>query len=308
MNDFDVAIAGAGAAGLTAAVYTGRKALSTAVISPEVGGQTALSNHIENYPGVNAMPGVELMEQFRAGAVKFGAQIISARLTGFERTGKHFTLRLADGQQMTARALILTHGKVHRKLGVPGEDKFFGRGVSTCATCDGPLFKGKTVAIVGGGNAAVEAALELAVIAKRVYLIHRSAAFRADEISVAKLKTTPVELLLNTQVVEIKGDGFITGAAVRSADGTTRELPLQGIFIEIGWETDQALLDGKFRTNAADEIITDDRQRTSVPGVFAAGDITAVAYKQTVIAAGDGAVAALEAHRYLTSPGYRWDK
>lgn len=306
MTDYDVAIAGAGAAGLTAAIYTCRKALSTAVISPEVGGQTALSNHIENYPGVDAMPGTELMDKFRAGAVKFGAQIIANRLTGIERTDGHLTLRLADGSSLTARALILTHGKVHRKLGVPGEDKFFGRGVSTCATCDGPLFKGKNVAIVGGGNSAVEAALELNVIAKKVYLIHRSEHFRADEITVAKLKTTPVELLLNTQVVEITGDGLINGVVVRSADGSTRTLEIQGLFTEIGWETDKALLNGRFRVNSADELITDERQRTNVEGVFAAGDITGVPYKQTVIAAGDGATAALEAHRYLTSPGYRW--
>jgi alkyl hydroperoxide reductase subunit F len=290
---------------LTAAIYCRRKQLQTAIVSPAVGGATALSNWVENYPGVKPMSGMELMGQFKAGAVSLDAALVAAQVTAI-RVGSPFRLELNTNGHISARAIIVSCGKVPRRLGVPGEDKFFGRGVSTCATCDGPLFKGKTVAIVGGGNAAVEAALELSAIAKKTYLVHRRESFRADEITVSKLGQTPVELLLNHEVVKITGEKFITAATIRRVDtAALRELEIDGLFLEIGADADAALV-APFRRNAQNEIIVDDRQRTNVRGAFAAGDVTTVAYKQTVISAGAGATAALEAHRFLTSPDYRW--
>lgn len=302
---YDVVIIGGGAAGLTAALYTRRKQLSTAIVSPAVGGATALSNWVENYPGAKPMPGLELMEQFKASALALGVSLIASPATAI-RVGQPFPVALESGQTLRGRTVIVSCGKIPRRLGVPGEDQFFGRGVSTCATCDGPLFKGKTVAVVGGGNAAVEAALELSKIAKKTYLVHRRQAFRADEITVALLKDTPVHLLLNSAVVKISGGQFITAATIRNLQTEKDyDLPMDGLFLEIGADTDPQLTT-PFRRNVHNEIIVDDRQRTNVPGVFAAGDVTNVAYKQTVISAGAGATAALEAHRYLTSPDYQW--
>lgn len=301
---FDVLIIGGGAAGLTAAVYSRRKELKTAILSPETGGATALSNWVENYPGTAPMPGVELMERFSAAARALATTFFTAKVTAIA-PGKTFTVTLSDGTAVSGQALLVAAGKVPRRLGVPGEDKFFGRGVSTCATCDGPLFKGKTVAVVGGGNAALEAALELNEIATKTYLIHRGETFRADEITIAKLAATSIEILRSHVVTEIKGDKFITAVSVRDLAGRVRDLAVGGLFLEIGADTDPAIV-APFALNAQQEIIVDDRQRTNVPGAFAAGDVTNVAYKQTVISAGDGATAALEAHRFLTSPAYQW--
>ena len=301
---YDVIIIGAGAAGLTAAIYSMRKQLQSIVVSPETGGATALSNWVENYPGAKAMPGLELMEQFKAQVTALGTPLVATKVKGIT-PGATFRVALENGETISGRALIITAGKVPRRLNVPGENKFFRRGVSTCATCDGPLFKGKPIAIVGGGNAAVEAALELAEIAKTVYLIHRRDTFRADEITVAKLKASAVQLVPNSEVTAVHGEQFVNGVTVRDQAGATRELAVNGLFLEIGSDTDPALV-ALFATNDAHEILVDARQRTNIPGAFAAGDVTDVAYKQTVISAGDGALAALEAHRFLTVPGYRW--
>ena len=302
---YDVLVIGGCAAGLTAAIYARRKELTVAVISPETGGATALSNWIENYPGSPPMAGLKLMEQFRTSAQQLGTEVVLSRVTAIE-TGETFTLTLDDRTWRRGRTLIVTSGKIPRRLNVPGENRFFGRGVSTCATCDGPLFKGKVVAVVGGGNAAVEAALELGAIARHVSLIHRRDRFRADEVTVAKLQRTGVERILNSEVIAVMGKPHLTGVRGRHAGGKVTTLPLQGVFLEIGADTDAALLSPVFAHNAQNEIIVDDRQRTSVRGAFAAGDVTNVAFKQTVISAGDGATAALEAHRFLTLPGYQW--
>lgn len=301
---YDVLIIGGGAAGLSAAIYARRKQLKTAVVSQEIGGATTLSNWIENYPGAKPMPGIQLMEQFQTSARELGTDFITAKVTHIT-PGEIFTLKLDNETALQGRTVIVAGGKKPRRLNVPGESTFFGRGVSTCATCDAPLYKGKTVAIVGGGNAAVEAALELSEIAKATYLIHRRNEFRADEITVAKLKASPVQLVLESQVTEIIGDQFVRAVRVRDAAGKTREFAVDGIFLEIGADTDPAIV-APFSQTSDREIITDSRQRTNVPGAFAAGDVSDVAYKQTVISAGAGALAALEAHRYLTYPSYQW--
>jgi thioredoxin reductase (NADPH) len=208
---YDVIIIGAGAAGLTAAVYTCRKKLKTAILSMDIGGQTNLTSHIENYPGTGPMHGIELMQRFQNEAIGFGAEIIMGKANKVDKTENGFKIGLANGEEYECKALILAYGKVPKSLGIEGEEKFFGRGVSTCVTCDAPLYKNRDVVVIGGGNSAVEGALELATIAKKVYIIHRRDSFRADEITVEKLKSnSAIELVLNSIPTKLSGKKTLT--------------------------------------------------------------------------------------------------
>ncbi len=298
----DVIIIGAGAAGLTAAIYTCRKKLKTAIISIDVGGQTNLTSHIENYPGTGAMHGIELMQRFQKEAIGFGAELIMGKANKVEKTDNGFKVGLANDEEYECKALILAYGKVPRSLGIEGEERFMGRGVSTCVTCDAPLYKNRHVAVIGGGNSAVEGALELATIAGKVYLIHRRDSFRADEVTVEKLKNAKnIELVLDSMPLKILGDKNVEGISVENIKTKEKKgLKVEGIFIEIGYIVDTSFVRHLVKVNEKKEIIVDDRGNTSCPGIFAAGDITPVLYKQTVIAAGDGSKAALECYRWLT--------
>ena len=299
---YDVIIVGAGAAGLTAAIYTCRKKLKTAIISIDVGGQTNLTSHIENYPGTGPMHGIELMQRFQNEAIGFGAELIMGKANKVDKTEKSFKIGLANGEEYECKALILAYGKVPRSLGIEGEDKFMGRGVTTCVTCDAPLYKNRDAVVIGGGNSAVEGALELATIARNVYLVHRRDVFRADEITVEKLKEqNNIELLLNSAVVKIIGNKNVESVEVENIMTKEKKfLKVDGVFIEIGYVVDTSFVQHLVKVNDKKEIIVDERGNTSHPGIFAAGDITPVPYKQTVIAAGDGSKAALECYRWLT--------
>jgi len=302
MSDYDVVIVGAGAAGLTAAIYTCRKKLKTVIVSVDVGGQTNLTNHIENYPGTGPMTGPELMQRFQNEAIGFGAEIIMGKANKVDKTEKGFKICLANGEEYECKALILAYGKVPRSLGIENEEKFFGRGVSTCVTCDAPLYKNRETLVIGGGNSAVEGALELATIAKKVYLLHRRDTFRADEITVEKLKRhSNIELVLNSVGTKVIGEKNVDGMEVENiVTKERRTLKVDGIFIEIGYVVDTSFVSHLVKVNDKKEIIVDERGNTSHPGIFAAGDITPVPYKQTVIAAGEGSKAALECYRWLT--------
>jgi len=299
---YDVIIVGAGAAGLTAAIYTCRKKLKTAIISIDVGGQTNLTSHIENYPGTGPMHGVELMQRFQNEAIGFGAELIMGKVNKVDKIDNGFKVGLANGEEYECKALILAYGKVPRSLGIEGEEKFLGRGVSTCVTCDLPLYKNRDVVIIGGGNSAVEGALESATLAKKVYLVHRRDTFRADEITVEKLKNSKnIELVLNSLPTKVIGDKNVDGLEVENIiTKEKRTLKVDGIFIEIGYIVDTSFVQHLVKVNDKKEIIVDERCNTSHPGIFAAGDITPVLYKQTVIAAGEGSKAALECYRWLT--------
>jgi thioredoxin-disulfide reductase len=300
-NEYDVIIIGGGAAGITAAIYTCRKKLKTAVITIDVGGQTLLTNHIENYPGFKVVSGPELMAKFQEQAIGFGAKFIMGEVVKIKKIGNSFNIKLGNSEKYKCKSIILASGKTARKLGVPGEDKFIGRGVSTCATCDAPLFKDKEVAVVGGGNSAFEAAELLEKYATKVYLIHRREEFRADEITVEKVKKMKkVEIITNSTAREIKGDKFVKGLVIENLKtGEKRELKVGGIFIEIGYELKTEWVKDLVRRNKFGEIKIDNRCRTSQPGIFAVGDISSVPYKQIVISAGEGAKAALEAYKYI---------
>jgi len=246
------------------------------------------------------------MKKFQEQAVSFGAEIIYGKVVRIDKIeegdSRKFAIEMANGDKHEAKALVLAFGKVPRSLGIPGEEKFLGRGVSTCVTCDAPFYKGKTVAVIGGGNSAVEGAIELSEIAKKVYLIHRREEFRADEITVKKVKGLEnVELVLDTVLKEIRGDKIISSVVAENVKtGETREIELDGVFIEIGYVVDTKLVESLVELNERKEILVNERCATSCAGIFAAGDVTNTPFKQTVISAGEGAKAGLEAHRYIT--------
>jgi len=302
MKEYDVVIIGAGAAGMTAAMYTCRKQLKTVMLSVDVGGQTNMTSHIENYPGTDAQPGPKLMDKFREQAQGFGAELVMGKVTKIEKTDGKFKITTGDGTEYIARAVILANGKVPRSMGIPGEEEFLGKGLSTCTTCDAPLYKDKNTAVIGGGNSAVEAAIELASIAKKVYLVHRRDQFRADEVTVNKLKALEnVELILNYKPAEITGDKFVTGLKVEEVNsGEKKNFAVDGVFQEIGYVADTSMIKGLVDLSEKNEIIIDTNCNTSCPGIFAAGDVTTVPYKQTVISAGEGAKAALECYKWLS--------
>lgn len=299
---YDTVIIGAGAAGLSAAIYAARRAMKTLLLSVDIGGQTATTPAIENYPGFESIDGLELMMKFKEQAEKSGSEVKLEEVQAVERKPDGtFTVRTASNTYDT-QTVIFTHGLKHRHLGVPGEDSFSGKGVSYCATCDAPLFKKKVTAVVGGGSAAVDAAILLAKLCPKVYLIHRKEKFRAEEVLLERLKTHEnIELHLNRVVKEIKGEQTVKSVVIANVkDSTkTRELEIAGLFVEIGFEVDDRLMAGLVELTEQKAIKISRECETSVPGIFAAGDVTTVKYKQTVIAAGEGATAALQAYAYL---------
>jgi len=298
---YDLVIVGAGAAGLTAAIYAGRKKLKSVLITgPNIGGETNTTNDIQNYPGYEG-PGPELMKKFWASAKKWGCEVQESMVSKISKP-KDFVVELSDGKKLESKAVILCYGRERRKLNIPGEDKFFGRGLSTCTTCDAPLFPNKETVVIGGGNSALEGALELSRIAKKVYLVHRRGEFRADEVTVEKArKDSKIEIITNNSPVQIVGDKFVKALVIEDVNTKKRrELSVQGIFSEIGWETHTAMVEGLVELNAVGEIKVDELCRTKTAGLYACGDLTFVPYKQTVISAGMGAVATLDAYRYVS--------
>jgi thioredoxin-disulfide reductase len=299
---YDTIIIGAGPAGLAAAIYCGRKKLKTAIMTLDIGGQGNLTSHIENYPGALPQSGMELMDIFKTQVDKFGVEFIFGKVMEINKVENHFTAILANKEKYDAKTIILTYGKVPRKLGIPGEDEFFGRGVSTCAICDAPLFKDKVAAVVGGGNSALEAAMDLTAHAKKVYLIHRRDEFRGDEITVEKVKTNPkIELVLDSVPAEVKGDKFVKSVIVENLKTKEKnELEIDGLFLEIGYVVDSSMVKDLVKINERNEVVTNSVGETSCAGIFAAGDVTNTPFKQAIIAAGDGARAALQTYGYLT--------
>ncbi len=300
---YDVLVIGAGAAGLTAAIYTARKKLKTLVVGVDVGGQMNLTSHIENYPGTPAMTGPALMKLFQEQAVQFGAELVIGKIAKVEKGANWgFVSTMTNGEKIESKTVILAFGLVPNMLEVPGEDQFFGKGVSTCVTCDGPLYKGRAVAIVGGGNSAVEGLLEVANYCTKVYSIHRRDKYTADPVTLERLqKAQNVEFVKNTVVVEIKGDLGIKSIVVEDlATKQKREIPVQAVFVQIGHKADTSLVKSLVQLSPKNEVAIDDRCRTNIEGVFAAGDCTTIAFKQTVISAGEGAKAGLECARFLS--------
>jgi thioredoxin-disulfide reductase len=297
---YDIIIIGGGPAGLTAGLYASRRTLKTLIITKDLGGQASLSHEIENYPGVGVIDGISLMNKFSEQAKSFGCQIEFQEVKKVSQPGNNFIVE-TEKQKFEAQALILAFGLQPRDLAVKGEKEHVGRGVSYCATCDGPLFKNKTVAVIGGGNSALEAAEYLAKIAAKVYLIHRREQFRGEEVVLEQVKNDKkVEMVSSSEVVEIKGSQFVESIVIKNnGHSELKEIKVNGVFVEIGYSAKTEFIKDLVKVNEAGEIITDKNTVTSQPGVFSCGDVTDSSYKQVVISAGEGAKAALEAYKYL---------
>jgi len=296
---YDVLIAGAGPAGLTAAAYCARKMLNTIVISENIGGQALESWAIENYMGYRMITGEDLMKKFEEQVRTLNMRLELDRIISISEEDDIFTIRTISENTYKAKSVILAQGNRPKKLGVANEEQFLGRGLSICSTCDGPLYKGKRVAVAGGGNSAIQTAVEMSDITPSVSLIVRST-IRADPIYLKMLESKKnITLYLNTTITALHGNKFLSAITTKNAEGEEKKIELDGVFIEIGWLPNTDILDGFVALNEKKEIIVDINCHTNVAGVFAAGDVTSVKSKQIIIAAGDGAKAALEAHEYL---------
>lgn len=300
-TNYDLIILGAGPAGMTAVVYAARKQLDVLVVSEDIGGQATWSAAIENYLGFIMISGTDLVQKFDEHVRIFSVPQQYTRARRVSRTGEIFQVDTEDGGTFYARSVIIATGKSPRLLDVPGEKEFTGRGVVYCATCDGPLFAGKTVAVVGGGNSGLDAVVQMMKICPKVYLIDIEHRPRADEIMIRQAEAAPnVEILHRTRVKEIIGADFVTGIEIEDLDTQeTRRLDLDGVFIEIGLAPNSQCVKDLVRLNPIGEIPVDCAARTGVPGLYAAGDVTDVPEKQIIIAAGDGAKAALGAYSYI---------
>jgi NADH-dependent peroxiredoxin subunit F len=300
---FDVAIVGGAPAGMAAAVYAGRKQLQTIVIAEEIGGQSAVSELIFNWIGTPAIAGNDLAKALKTHVEEYTGAKGTVTLSVGQRVNRvtknndgTFELSVSDGTTIQAKAVLIATGSSHRKLDVPGASQFDNKGVMYCATCDGPVFGGMDVAVVGGGNAAFEAALQLTQYANHVTLLHRNDNFKADPITIDKVKNDPkVTIITNAEIVSIDGSAFVERLSYKVAGSDeVQGLPLSGIFVEIGQIPNTDLVADLAKRNETGKIIADPyTQRTSVNGLWAAGDCTDGWYHQNNIAAGD-AVKALE--------------
>lgn len=301
MKTYDVLVIGGGPGGYTAALYAARSGLSVAVLEKlSAGGQMATTSIIENYPGFpDGIDGFELGQQMEQQAQKYGVETIYGEVTGAELQDEPKVIHSSEGD-FAGRTIILATGAYPRELGIPGEQDLRGRGVAYCATCDGMMFRGKTVVVNGGGNTAVEDALYLSKLCSKVYLVHRRDQLRASAVYRKALDEQGVEIVWNSRVTGLKKESRLTGVELEDVNtGEKRELTCDGLFVAIGRIPDTALFTGQLELDAAGYIVADETCRTSIPGVFAVGDVRTKAVRQVVTAAADGANAAHFAEEYL---------
>lgn len=304
MSDFDIIILGAGPAGLTAGIYAARGGLSALVIEDKApGGQAALTAKVENYPGIPDINGFDLAFAMLNQAKSFGVKVRTGKIESLKLAGDEKQVRLANGKEFSAKAVIIATGAKSRLLGLDNEPELTGKGISYCATCDGMFFKDKTVAVVGGGNTAVEDALYLENLAKKVYLIHRRNELRADKILAERIKSSSVEILWDSVVVKAFGDDNLTEIEVKNVktDSLSRVL-VDGLFVAVGQTPNTLFLenaDKKPQLTDGGYIKADEEMRTDIEGVFVAGDVREKTLRQIVTAAADGAIAANSALAYL---------
>jgi len=310
LSDADLIIIGAGPAGLTAAQYGARSNLSVLVLEQLApGGQVLVIDVLENYPGITpGKTGFEFSEELKLQAESFGAKFLTETAVAVNKNGELFTVTLANGQSLRAPALILASGAKHRTLDIPGEKEFFGRGVSYCATCDGPFFKNKKIFVVGGGDAACDEAQYLSKLSNQVIMIHRRERFRAQKALAERVLRNPnIQVRFNTVMKEIKGpaggklSSVVLADVAQSGDGAPIEESADAVFVFTGTIPQTLLVADLAETDEAGYIITNERMASSVPGLFAAGDVRATPFRQIVTAAGDGAMAAHCAAAYIDS-------
>ncbi|PIQ86521.1 MAG: thioredoxin-disulfide reductase [Candidatus Omnitrophica bacterium CG11_big_fil_rev_8_21_14_0_20_43_6] len=300
---YDLIIIGAGPAGITAGVYAARQKLDFLVISLDIGGQAAWSGDIENYTGYQFITGPELVQKFQEHMLQYGPLLKeNEEVLELEKSGSVVRLKTnkADYQ---SRTVIIASGKKSRELGVTGEKEFKNRGLTYCATCDGPLFAGKDVAVIGGGNSALDAALQLVKIAKQIYIINNTAGLSGDAILHRKIEEAGNTRILNdSSVVAVLGEKFVKGVKIKTLN-QEEELAVQGVFVEIGLVPNSEFAKG-IAENSQNEIIVDAHNQTNISGIFAAGDVTDVPEKQIIIAAGEGSKALLSASHYLSKNNF----
>ncbi len=310
MNVKDILIIGSGPAGLTAAIYTARANLRPLLLEGELssssdqpGGQLMLTTEVENYPGfVDGIQGPELMAAFRAQAARFGTEIVTERATRVDLSARPFTVWSRENEYQ-ANAVIISTGAQSRMLGLEAEKRLLGHGLSTCATCDGFFFQEQPIAVVGGGDSALEEALFLTKFAEKVSVIHRRDSLRASKIMQERaFKNDKIEFVWDTVVTDLVGDSHLEGAKLRNVKtGDESVLGVSGMFVAIGHIPNSALFAGQLELDPNGYILTSDGSKTSVEGVFACGDVQDNVYRQAVTAAGSGCMAAIDAERWLES-------
>lgn len=296
---YDIIIIGGAFAGLSAAIYTSRQGMKTLVVTKDIGGQGLLTNEIQNYPGFDSISGFDLASKFQSQAQLYGCEFSYDEIHEISEEDSVFRLKGVE-EVYEADALILAFGKTPRDLGCEGETKFKGRGVSYCSICDGPLYKGKEVAVAGAGDHALQAALYLGTVASKVYVTQKGNRISGSEDMIQDVKTlSNVEFVYESEVKEIKGDKVVDAITVRKKDGSSQDINVRAVFIEMGYVAKTQMLKGFVEMNKENEVIVDMNGFTSREGVLAAGDVTNIPYKQAIISAGQGSVAALSAINYV---------
>ncbi len=297
---YDTIIIGAGPAGMSAAIYLVRKRMKVIVLTNDFGGQTAKAAQVENYLGFEKISGAELVDKFQKHMASTGVEVKNIAVDSVQKKDQNFLVKAGE-ETLETKTVIIASGKTPRKLNVPREKELAGKGVSYCATCDGPLFQNKTVAVIGGGNSALDAAVEMEKYAQKVYILNISSQVQGDEILVERFKKSDKgQIINNAKTTEILGEQTVKG--LKYEDQSTKEvkeIACDGIFVEVGWTTSTDFLKEMVKLNQLGEIEIDANNQTSTPGIFACGDVTNVPFKQIVIAAGEAAKAALSAWKYL---------
>lgn len=305
---YDIVIIGGAGAGLMSAIYAARKKMKTLLLTKQIGGQCLLANTIENFPGFDSISGKELTGKMFNQLQKYDLEIKDGmEAESIKKKGENFLIKTKNGENFETKTIIIATGKSLRGLNVPGEKEFKNKGVTYCSICDAPLFSGKDVAVVGGGNSGMESAMDLVKYANKIYILSHREKMKGDEFFREKLRNSgKVEFITNAEVKEIKGGKFVEKIVYEDAKtNDLKEILVSGVFINIGWAPATGFLSvpgGKNFVEMNDKreiIINHKTQETSAPGVFAAGDVTDGLYKQIIIAAGDGAKAALSAYNYL---------
>ncbi len=303
----DLIIIGSGPAGLTAAIYTAREDFKPLVITGlSSGGQLLLTTKVENYPAFpDGIDGPELVESMRKQAEKFGARFANEDVVDIDFSSKPFKIKTSSSEY-EANSVIIATGASAKWLGIPSEQKYIGKGISSCATCDAPFFKGKNVVVVGGGDTAMEDSLFLTKFVESVTIVHRRAEFRASKIMQGRVLSNPkIKVIWDSEVAEILGNGKVTGVKIKNVkSGEVTEMNVDGVFVAIGYAPNTKFLQGKLKLDEQGYIITKDEVLTDIEGVFIAGDVSDRKYRQAITAAGSGSKAALEARAYIQELNY----